>query len=449
MMMSRSREASASLMILFLPLLVGGCAAGSHRVFPGADRAAIAEPSGPALPADEALEPEALVEAVLARNPSLESARQRWRAAAALRPQVTALPDPGLSATLSPGSALDPGARTIGEVMLAQSFPWPGRLRLAGEQADQLAGAAASDHQALQRMLAATALRAYYDLWETERHLELNLAHERLLSELHDSAGSAWASGRGSPQDVLQVELETARLARERLMLERMRTRLQAALNALLGASPEAPLPSPPRALELPGRPLPERGTVSTEALSAHPELEAAARRSEAARVGLRLARLRYYPDLTPMVGYNSMLERPAWRPVVGLALALPLRLGSRDAATEQAAAALQAAEYEEAGRRDWIRLEADTRLQEALEADSTLALYRERLLPTVRRQLEAARTGYRTGRNDFSAVIQAERELLTIEREDATALAAVWRTRAALEEALGRIPGRQPKGTL
>src|SRR5262249_48376584 len=78
---------------------------------------------------------EALVEQVLARNPSLAQMIAAWQAAAARYPQVTSLEDPMLGAKLGPGSF---GSNTVDfayTVELAQKFPFPGKLGLKGQSA--------------------------------------------------------------------------------------------------------------------------------------------------------------------------------------------------------------------------------------------------------------------------------------------------------------------------
>jgi hypothetical protein len=74
-------------------------------------------------------------------------------------------------------------------------------------------------------------------------------------------------------------------------------------------------------------------------------------------------------------------------------------------------------------------------------EAHHVVELHDARLIPTARARVEAARVGYETGGNDFSAVIEAERELRKIELDYHRALATLADRRAELDHALGRPP--------
>ena len=56
--------------------------------------------------------------------------------------------------------------------------------------------------------------------------------------------------------------------------------------------------------------------------------------------------------------------------------------------------------------------------------------------------QVDAARSGFETGRNSFLTLIDAERNLRNVELGYEEALANLGRRRAELDRALGRIPG-------
>ena len=75
-------------------------------------------------------------------------------------------------------------------------------------------------------------------------------------------------------------------------------------------------------------------------------------------------------------------------------------------------------------------------------EAAHVLHLYEERLIPVARDQVDAARAGFITSRNDFVAVIGAEKNLRSVELEYQMMRATFDQRRAELDRALGRMPG-------
>jgi outer membrane protein TolC len=73
--------------------------------------------------------------------------------------------------------------------------------------------------------------------------------------------------------------------------------------------------------------------------------------------------------------------------------------------------------------------------------------LFEERLVPVARDQVDAARAGFIASRNDFVAVISAEKNLRSVELDYQMARATFDRRRAELDRALGRMPGLDEKG--
>jgi cobalt-zinc-cadmium efflux system outer membrane protein len=88
---------------------------------------------------------DALVQQVLVRNPSLAQMVAAWQAASARYPQVTSLDDPMFGAAVAPASIgseeVDFGYR----LEISQRFPFPGKLRLRGENALAEASAAGNE----------------------------------------------------------------------------------------------------------------------------------------------------------------------------------------------------------------------------------------------------------------------------------------------------------------
>ena len=79
---------------------------------------------------------------------------------------------------------------------------------------------------------------------------------------------------------------------------------------------------------------------------------------------------------------------------------------------------------------------------QRVIEAQHIVTLYRERLLPIARQQIEAARIAYATGRGGFQALIDAERSVRSLELAYEEATAGLQQRAAELERTVGRTPG-------
>jgi outer membrane protein TolC len=369
-------------------------------------------------------------------------ARQAWAGALARYHQVVSLDDPTLSLALAPGSVFGDAPRPGAQIQLSQRIPFPGRLDNAGEIAIQNALAYRGDLEELKLELAARTLAFYFEYYALARSLEINARHQALLQEIRESAASGLATGRSSPQDPLQAEVELARLERQRLSLAARSEIVRSSLNELLHRHPGAFLPEPLPSLPTEMPVALQRSDVHVAALSEHPALNAARSRLSAREAGVRLAHLLSWPDIGIMASYNSLMQLPEYRYLLGVSVQLPIRVSRREAAVEQADAEVAAARSAYRLLESRILLDADRAWQRLEESRSLVQLYRQTLLPVSRDQLEAARTGFTAGQNDFIPLIDSERNLRTAELEFQLALATLHQRGAELQLSMGRIPG-------
>jgi outer membrane protein TolC len=434
-------------------LLASGCSAGPglgarHRAL-AADLAALEEtPAAPLAPAAAAaesdpfsgassLEREPLVAEVLRRNQSLRAARFAWSAALARFPQVTALEDPMLGYGVAP-RALDDGAHRVD---LRQAFPFPGKLRLRGEIALAEAEAAAHDFAAARLRLATMASLLFDDYYLAARALEVNHHHREILAELRAVAAARYEAGEVSAQAPLQAEFELVELERAALALETAQALVTAQLNGLLHRDAVLPLPPPPLVLEVADPGALDLAREIEAALAARPELRAAEARVRAGEAAVGAARREFLPDFAVTAAYDGLWEVSELRPFVGLELNVPLQLGRRRAALDEARAELERARSERGGLEDEVRVAVVTSARQVGEAARALTLYRDRLLPAARDQLGAARAAFETGLESFLAVLGAEEDLRDVELGEQAALAELDRRRAELRSATGALP--------
>jgi outer membrane protein TolC len=140
------------------------------------------------------------------------------------------------------------------------------------------------------------------------------------------------------------------------------------------------------------------------------------------------------------------MWDMPAHRWMIGLGFNLPLQTGRREGAVDEARAMRAQLEQEAARLRDAARTRVFVVLKELEESKHVLVLFETRLLPIAKRRIDAARAGFTTSQNPFTAVIDAERSLRGLELEYQKAQAEHVGRRAELDRAVGRIPGLDGK---
>ena len=388
------------------------------------------------------LERGALVRLVLERSPNARAALHAWRAALARYPQVTSFDDPMLGAGLAPRSV---GSDTVDDgyrLDLAQKLPFPGKLRLRGETALGEAEAASHDHTAVRLRLATMASLVFDDYAFAARSLEINDLHVALLEEFQRIATVRYEAGEASQQDPIQAEVELTHALHREVVLQTALRVTADQINALLHRSPALPLPPVPTGTVAPQEAHRAPDELVADALENSPDLLAADARVAAEQARVDLAWREYFPDFTVTGAYDRVWQEEDLQPFVGLQMNVPLQLGRRKAAVDEAEARLEQARSQRLAVEDDVRLAVHSGADRLAEARHIAHLFRDRLLPAARDQVAAARSGFETGRNSFLALIDAQRNLLDVELSHADALADVGRRRAELDRAVGRIPG-------
>lgn len=407
----------------------------------------------------ETLDRQALVDAVLERNTSLEAARLAYRALELRVPQVTSLDDPMLSYGFGPLSPFDSDVRYGQVIEVSQRIPYPGKLGTRGDVARAEAESARSQAQAVGLDLALAASRLYDDYWLVDRRMAINQEHVRLLEDFLGTATARYSAGLVSQHVPLTAEVELAHLKHRDVTLGTEREVVVARLNALLHRLPRAPLP--PASPALPASthdPLAGLSASSIEAaqelaLAVRPEIAAERAAIEARRAAVRLADLARYPDVTVGTSYNSMWNDFSHQWMVGASVNLPIRKKRLNAQEAEAEARLGEAENRLAHMEDVIRADVRQVYDRVLEAHHVAELYESRILPAAHDHVEASRVGFESNRASFLDLIEAEKNLRSSELAYHEVLADWSRRRAELARTLGLppapVPVREPDSNL
>jgi outer membrane protein TolC len=381
---------------------------------------------------------DALVAEAIAKSPEIAAASSDAEAARQRIAPARTLPDPSLSLQYqNDGTAFSLGEEdmTFLGAMYSQPLPWPGKLKLAGEEAEKRAERVEAEDVGRARLAIEARVRAaYWDLLLEGSRLNLVEDRRTAWKQIEGVARERYAAGLGVQQDVLRAQVELLRLDEiraERLAAAAVRL---AEVNRLLRRPADSPLDAA-RTLEL-RTALPDLATVLSGVRAKSPELAGAGRSIEAARLRVDLARKDFYPDFTASGGpmYRGGLD-PMWQ--VGLGITLPVFSGSRQAPRLAAATAEKRSEE---SRAESIGLELDLRTRERFEnlkaAIEVARLYREGILPVDRLSLEAAVASYRTGKVPFVTVLEALNALYADREASLARIAETERWRAAIDEA-------------
>jgi outer membrane protein TolC len=386
---------------------------------------------------------DAVVEQVLARNPSLAQMVAAWQAAQARYPQVTSLEDPMFAATIGPGTiAPDDGNIEFAyRLEVSQKLPFPGKLKLRGENALATASAASHDIGDVRLQLAEAARTAFYDYYLADRGLEVNGESLGLLKKFKENAETRYKTGLVPQQDILQADVEIGREQDRRLGLEQMRKIAIARINTLMHLPPDAALPPPPKQVG-PLHALADAVELRALALSRRPDLLALADRIRAEEAQLGLAHKEFYPDFEPFLMYDRFMgnlsDNRDLATMIGVRTNLPVYQARRHGAVSEAEARIAQRRAELARQSDQVNYEVQEAYEKLLKGARSVDLYEQTILPAAKRNVDAAQAAYITGKIPFLTLIEAQRSQVGLRDRYYESLADYFRRRATLERVIG-----------
>lgn len=382
-----------------------------------------------------------MTRAVLARNPAIEEARQKWEAARERVIQEAAWDDLKVSVNSVAGRFVNisPNAFADQSLSLEQSIPISGKNRSRARIAAAEAVIAFENVRRTELDALAKARASYFRLANACAQIELNHENHTSLTQIAEVSRSRYSVGTQTAADVLVAETEVARLLESRRDLERDLAEEESRLNVLMNRDAFAPL----------GRPS-EGRTSGTDfsiarlralTLANRPEMRAARARIEAEKERLQLAHRAWIPDPSITAQGQRYNDTGQALSEVGAGISFSIPWGNyrkysagvseAQAGREAAQAALERAEREAVGK-----------LRDAWQAVETahhhVEVCREELLPRARQTFAANQFSYESGKAGFLDWINAQRNLREIEAETRQHLAEYQTAVAELEAVVG-----------
>jgi cobalt-zinc-cadmium efflux system outer membrane protein len=369
-------------------------------------------------PADVPLALDGLIDEALTRNPEIQASHQQWQAALEKVPQARTLPDPTFGVQLWNFPQDVDIARSLGRTQntiltLSQRFPFPGKLQLNAEVATRTAGIRQQAIRAKELDVIARLKQAYYELYLA--HKEINVHHEQIevVQHLFDTARTKYRAGQGTQVDVLKAQVELSDLYQRLPVLEQRRQTAAAKVNTIVDRAPELPLGVP----RDPPATVTEKTAEELEqvATAMRPELKVASVAIERSQQARAYAERQYYPDFEVGVQRFQNFQATDGFGAIGV-MSLPFSFwtkGKYDAGVREAKAAEAAARADLHTWQNVTRFQISELLAKVRAQQRVVDLYRTTILPQAEQNMDAARAGYRTGRNGFLDVLEAERALL------------------------------------
>lgn len=364
--------------------------------------------------------PGATVESLLAyarqTNPEFAAMLREAEAASARVIPAGNLPDPLFSMELrditrdgSISPTLSPSRVGSTKYTVLQPLPWPGKRDLArsaaqatAEQSNQAARAAWND-------LAMRIKIAHARRYELTQRREIAGEIDGLLEQLEAITRSRYAGGLASQADAVRALSERTMLRAELVSLATQLRAVDVQVNTLLARTPDAPL-APPADKGAPDAQL-QYAALADRLRDRNAELAVDRARVESAERNRDLAYRNRYPDFAVgfspiqrgdgLVDYDVMFE-----------VTIPLQLGTRRAQEREAEAMLAAARLRREATEQRTAGELGAALAQLAGAREMQRLAEASLLPQARVNLQAALAAYESGKVDFTALLEAERQV-------------------------------------
>jgi outer membrane protein TolC len=423
---------------------------------------AAAQIGGGGQPTSQPGEPDSLrgyILLALAENPAIKSAEQTVRARYARVPQVTSLPDPMLKTKTLPEPVRTAEGDNYFVLGLQQKLIVPEKLDRAGRLAWQEARMALEDLQRTRLNVIADVKRAYFQLYITDKTIEIDQANQDLLRGLIDAARAQVAAGRRSQDDVLRAQVELYNLESKLIDLRQRRETLAAGLNRLLNRAPTTSVPAPSNF---------DRRQVDAKleglidvAVNSNPDMRRLREQMERDRQAVELARLAYWPDFTLGFEWMQMDPRSAFKPppnaqtgmrppinrmsedgsdnwAITFGLNLPIWFERIEGGIREARSKLLASQHQYAAVQNRVQFQVEDALLRVRAQQELTDLFQKTIIPQARQAYEVSRSTYTAGRGDFLFVIDNWQKWLTFTIQYHRALGELERSVADLEEAIG-----------
>ena len=373
----------------------------------------------------------------LANNPRLQSFSWEVRAREARALQVGLWPNPVLGTETEDLSTNDPVGDFIdSEQMVQVSQPielWgrPGKRRDVAEAERDLAG---WDYEGARLDVVSQTTQAFVGLVAADERVHLAQELVRLSEEVFQTVKRQVETGEVSP-----VEQERARvpLSQARIRLRRALEARESARKTLSGqwGRSDTTAFAEVEGTFGPVDPVPSLNAVKA-ALDRNPALARQEDEIERARAILGLEKSDRFPVPSVTAGWQRFGGRTGSdQRAFKAGIALPLPLFDRNQG------AVQRARYrlEQARRqREASRVRLDTTLSKAYRslasAQSEAQTIAEETLPAAQSAFESVRQGYRQGKFDYLEVLDAQRTLFGVRRQQIQALRRYYRARVRVE---------------
>ncbi|NGX56874.1 MAG: hypothetical protein K1060chlam5_01122 [Candidatus Anoxychlamydiales bacterium] len=379
-----------------------------------------------------------LVEKVLKNNPDLAATKRRIEANALIVPRVQVLEDPLLTVMRhdSPVQSNSPFFTKM-RYEASQLLPFPGKLRLKGQIAQQMLEFAQNEEITTLRELVLQTKRLYYQLYLNYAALRINKQNQEIISRFIEDTLTLYKTGEEKYDEVLKAQVEFQLLKKELLNLLSDHDFIVSMINAILDYPQENLIGKPTESFT-------KDINYSYElleqiALNNRSELKGIKALVAKQCFKAKLAKRNYFPDFKVMGRYEDRLGRNQSSWGVGVTINVPIWIPQKQRREKR-----EAMKNANAFQKDLEAFEAKIRgkirdiLSKIESTDEKIDLYETGLVPKTSEALLSGEALYKSGKGDFLVLLDTIRQFQDFELEYEAERAQREILLAELERALG-----------
>ena len=286
------------------------------------------------------------------------------------------------------------------------TIPFFGKKDLAKKIAANETDGALMDLNSLQREMTMEAKEAYWRFWWVDQAIQVYHENIELMRRLSTIAQSQYISGKTTQSDSIKAILEISTMEKMLLELHQESDNLEGGLNELMGQDPTNSLVKPERpSIKIDTNYLIQ---FAEQKILEHPKIKSAEFAFEKSKNSVSMETLEWYPDfmLTGKYGHT-------YGAAVMLELEVPLFFNTKISKVDEMAKEQEAMKYSLEMTKLSIKKAAKKAVTDYQTAMQMIYIYDKTILPAVRQSVQISESAYITGKIDFMAILDSQRNYL------------------------------------
>ena len=359
---------------------------------------------------------EKLIEEAVKNNPELKAFEERIHVFEEKPSQAESLDNPRLKLSIMnlpvDTFRFDQEAMTQKQISVMQKFPFPGKLGLRGDIAEEELETVKEEYKEKKNNIIKNVKVSYRNFLFMDKSIDITEENRNLLREFLKIAETKYAVGKGIQQDVLKAQVELSKMTDRLIILRQKKRALEALLNNLLNRPVQMPFT--------------ERGEIMQTSFDfTFEDLQKMAEESRPLLMTLehqikrfqfahRLAEKGYYPDFDFGVSYGQRddalkQERPDFFSTsVTIKIPLWYKTSESRKVAEEKANIRRITELYNSVKND-ISFQIKEGMTEIEKYNQEVDLFKTGLIPQSTLSLESTIAGYKVNKVDFLTLINTQ----------------------------------------